>query len=118
MPTVDASREVKPVPEVVQPAPEVAPALPDPVPETMLALPILPLLTRPEPVLREDMQSSDICVPGKWVLIPDGREGQVTSFDRGICRVLAYGEAYVSLWHDDMLELVYPQPLPRYLFGH
>jgi hypothetical protein len=117
MPTVDEPRQVKPVPEVSLPALEAAPE-PEPVPETLMALPILPLPAPPAPILREDVQNSKICIPGKWVWIPDGREGQVTSFDRGICRVLAYGEAYVSLWQDDMLELVYPQPLPRYQFGH
>ncbi len=38
------------------------------------------------------------CRIGQIVMIPDGREGSVTSIDGDICRVLVYGEAYVSLW--------------------
>jgi hypothetical protein len=61
---------------------------------------------------------NSVCQPGRLVMIPDGREGQVTSYEAGICRVLAYGEAYVSLWTDELIEPVYPQALPRYRFGH
>ena len=38
------------------------------------------------------------CRIGQIVMIPDGREGSVTSIDGEICRVLVYGEKYVSLW--------------------
>lgn len=58
------------------------------------------------------------CHPGKLVMIPDGREGTVTSWDGKVCRVLAYGEAYVSLFNEDMIEPLYPQLLPKYNFGH
>jgi hypothetical protein len=51
-------------------------------------------------------------------MIPDGREGRVTSVEGPICRVLAYGEAYVSVWTFDMVEPVYPQEIPVRTFGH
>jgi len=38
------------------------------------------------------------CEVGQKVVIPDGREGPVTAVDGDICKVLVYGEAYVSLW--------------------
>ncbi len=66
----------------------------------------------------ETPQTARHCIPGKIVMIPDGREGEVTSYTDGICRVLAYGEAYVSLWTDEMVEPVYPQQLQRHNFGH
>ena len=51
-------------------------------------------------------------------MIPDGREGPVTSLDGDICRVLVYGEKYVSLWAYYLIEPIYPQKLDRYQFGH
>ena len=36
------------------------------------------------------------CEVGQKVIIPDGREGPVTSVNGGICRVLVYGEKYVT----------------------
>lgn len=53
------------------------------------------------------------CQVGQMVMIPDGREGPVTSVDGDICRVLAYGEKYVGLWMYDMIEPVGPLPEPR-----
>jgi hypothetical protein len=47
------------------------------------------------------------CTAGSLVMIPDGREGRVTSAEGDICRVLAYGEGYVSLWTYDLIEPVY-----------
>jgi hypothetical protein len=47
------------------------------------------------------------CTAGSLVMIPDGREGRVTSTEGDICRVLAYGEGYVSLWTYDLIEPVY-----------
>jgi hypothetical protein len=102
--------EVEVIPDAAPPAPILRPA-----PEALLAMPLLPPVVAPVP---ETKSQSVTCVPGRLVHIPDGREGEVTSFEDGVCRVLAYGEAYVSLWQDDMLELVYPQLLPRYRFGH
>jgi hypothetical protein len=61
---------------------------------------------------------SDWCPVGSIVMIPDGREARVTSIDGEVCRVLAYGEDYVSLWSQDMIEPVYPQLLPKVNFGH
>lgn len=53
------------------------------------------------------------CQVGQMVMIPDGREGPVTSVDGDICRVLAYGEKYVGLWTYDMIEPVGPPPERR-----
>ena len=58
--------------------------------------------------------SNDPPVPGNWcqvgqaVMIPDGREGPVTSVNGDICRVLVYGEAYVSLWAYYLIDPAYP----------
>jgi hypothetical protein len=58
------------------------------------------------------------CKVGHVVMVPDGREGPVTSLEGDICRVLVYGEKYVSLWQYSEIEPVYPQKLERYRFGH
>ena len=49
------------------------------------------------------------CKVGQSVMIPDGREGPVTSVNGDICRVLVYGEAYVSLWAYYLIEPAYPR---------
>lgn len=49
------------------------------------------------------------CRVGQKVMIPDGREGPVTSVDGEICRVLVYGEKYVSLWAYYLIEPAYPK---------
>ena len=49
------------------------------------------------------------CKVGQAVMIPDGREGPVTSVNGDICRVLVYGEAYVSLWAYYLIEPAYPK---------
>ncbi len=92
---------------------EQAGVVPLPVPRPIQ----LALLAVP-PTVPNQTVGSITCKPGARVQVPDGREGEVTSFDGSVCRVLAYGEAYVSLWQDDMLELVYPQKLQNYNFGH
>ena len=48
------------------------------------------------------------CQVGQAVMIPDGREGPVTSVNGDICRVLVYGEAYVSLWAYYLIDPAYP----------
>lgn len=58
------------------------------------------------------------CRVGQTVMIPDGREGPVTSLDGEICRVLVYGEKYVSLWPSYMIEPVYPSVEGPRNFGH
>jgi hypothetical protein len=58
------------------------------------------------------------CRVGHTVMIPDGREGPVTSLDGEICGVLVYGEKYVSQWAYYLVEPIYPQKLERYQFGH
>jgi hypothetical protein len=52
------------------------------------------------------------------VMIPDGREGPVTSLDGEICRVLVYGEEYVSLWAYYLIEPIYPSIEGPRKFGH
>jgi hypothetical protein len=49
------------------------------------------------------------CRVGQTVVIPDGREGPVTSLDGEICRVLVYGQKYVSLWAYYLIEPAYPR---------
>lgn len=49
------------------------------------------------------------CVVGQKVIIPDGREGPVTSVNGDICRVLVYGEKYVSLWAHYLIEPADPR---------
>jgi hypothetical protein len=58
------------------------------------------------------------CRVGQTVMIPDGREGPVTSLDGEICRVLVYGEKYVSLWPSYMIEPIYPSVEGPRAFGH
>jgi len=47
------------------------------------------------------------CTVGQKVIIPDGREGPVTSVSGDICRVLVFGEKYVSLWAYYIIEPAY-----------
>jgi hypothetical protein len=54
-------------------------------------------------------QSFNWCTPGYTVMIPDGREGVVTSIDGDICRVITDGEAYVTPLPHFIVEPVYPQ---------
>lgn len=57
----------------------------------------------PEPVVK------NWCTPGYTVMLPEGREGVVTSVDGEICRVIADGEAYATLIPHYVIEPVYPQ---------
>jgi hypothetical protein len=52
------------------------------------------------------------CTPGYTVMLPEGREGVVTSTVGDICRVVADGEAYATLIPHFILEPVYPQAFP------
>ena len=58
------------------------------------------------------------CQVGHTVMIPDGREGPVTSLDGDLCQVLVYGETYASQWVYYLIEPVYPQKLVGRAFGH
>ena len=58
------------------------------------------------------------CRVGQTVMVPDGREGPVTSLEGDICRVLVYGEEYVSLWVYFLIEPVYPSVVGPRKFGH
>ncbi len=49
------------------------------------------------------------CTPGYTVMLPEGREGVVTSTDGDICRVVADGEKYATLIPHFIVEPVYPQ---------
>jgi hypothetical protein len=57
----------------------------------------------PEPL------SENWCTPGYTVMMPEGREGVVTSTDGDICRVVADGEKYATLIPHFIVEPVYPQ---------
>lgn len=58
------------------------------------------------------------CTVGRTVMVPDGREATVTSTQGDICRVLAFGEGYVSLIPYYLVEPVYPQNIPERNIGH
>lgn len=58
------------------------------------------------------------CTVGYKVMVPDGREGRVTSVSGDICRVIADGEAYVTLIPHYIVEPVYPQDLTKVAMGH
>ncbi len=58
------------------------------------------------------------CTVGYKVMVPDGREGRVTSVSGEICRVIADGEAYVTLIPHFIVEPIYPQDLQRVAIGH
>jgi hypothetical protein len=49
------------------------------------------------------------CEVGQAVIIPDGREGPVTSVAGEICRVLVYGEKYVTPWAYYLIEPAHPR---------
>ena len=67
-----------------------------------LVLPILLILANEPPT------PGNWCQVGQAVIIPDGREGPVTSVSGDICTVLVYGEAYVSLWAYFLIEPAHP----------
>lgn len=52
------------------------------------------------------------------MMIPDGREGPVTSLDGDICQVLVYGETYASQWVYYLIEPVDPKKPDDRAFGH
>lgn len=52
------------------------------------------------------------CRVGQLVIVPDGREGPVTGVNGDLCRVLAHGEAFVSLCPYHLIEPAHPR------FGH
>lgn len=58
------------------------------------------------------------CKVGHTVMVPDGREGPVTSLDGDFCQVLVYGDTYASQWVYFSIEPVYPQELDSREFGH
>ncbi len=58
------------------------------------------------------------CTVGYKVMVPDGREGRVTSVSGEFCRVIADGEAYVTLIPHYIVEPVYPQDFGQRRFGH
>lgn len=69
------------------------------------AMSILVLLTAATP----PPTPSNWCQVGQKVMIPDGREGPVTSVSGDICRVLVYGEKYVSPWAYFLIEPATPR---------
>jgi hypothetical protein len=67
----------------------------------------------PPPVIEHNW-----CTPGHTVMVPDGREAWVSSVDGDICRIIAEGEAYVTLIPFYIVERVYPQPFIGQAIGH
>jgi hypothetical protein len=72
----------------------------------MNAIAILPLLLT---LANEPPVPENWCKVGQQVMIPDGREGPVTAVSGNICKVLVYGEVYVSLWAYFLIEPVNPR---------
>lgn len=62
------------------------------------------------PVDVPEPTSNNWCTPGYTVMMPEGREGVVTSTDGDICRIVADGEKYATLIPHFIVEPVYPQP--------
>ncbi len=61
------------------------------------------------PGIPEGAVQENWCTPGYVVMLPEGREGVVTSTAGEICRVVADGEKYVTLIPHFIVEPVYPQ---------
>jgi len=72
----------------------------------------------PQEVIYAPPTAANWCTSGYKVMLPDGREGRVTSVSGDICRVIADGEAYVTLIPHFIVEPVYPQDLQKVSFGH
>ena len=58
------------------------------------------------------------CQVGHTVMVPDGREGPVTSLDGDYCQVLVYGESYDTQWVYYLIEPVNPPASYKRAFGH
>ena len=58
------------------------------------------------------------CRVGHTVMIPDGREGPVTSLDGDLCQVLVYGDSSASQWVYYLIEPIAPQNSTERAFGH
>lgn len=70
------------------------------------------------PELSTDAVAENWCVPGRTVMVPDGREATVTSTQGEFCRVLPYGEGFVSMIPYFLVEPVYPQVIAGRIVGH
>jgi hypothetical protein len=58
------------------------------------------------------------CQVGQTVMIPDGREGPVTSLDGDLCQVLVYGESHATQWAYYLIEPVNPPKTSSRASGH
>jgi hypothetical protein len=72
----------------------------------------------PPPIVNLRPSPGNWCTKGYLVMVPDGREGRVTSVSGDICRVLADGEAFVTPLPYFIVEPVYPQPFKTADIGH
>jgi hypothetical protein len=72
----------------------------------------------PAPAIVPPQQDQNWCTPGHTVMVPDGREAWVSSVEGDICRIIADGEAYVTLMPYYIVERVYPQPFIGQNIGH
>jgi hypothetical protein len=73
------------------------------------ALVVVAALSAPFEVPQQ-LPARNWCTVGYVVMLPEGREGVVSSIDGDICRVFADGEAYVTPIPHFIVEPVYPQP--------
>lgn len=76
------------------------------------------LALTPVPEVVPVPQEQNWCTPGYTVMVPDGREAWVSSAEGDICRIIADGEAYVTLMPYYLVERVYPQPYIGQNVGH
>lgn len=65
---------------------------------------LLPFLMLMLPVVHDAPRNGNWCAVGDIVLIPDGREGAVTSVDGKFCAVMPYGEKYSTRWMFTLIE--------------
>jgi hypothetical protein len=82
------------------------------------AVVVASLAFSPVPVAVPPPIDQNWCTPGHTVMVPDGREAWVSSIDGDFCRVIADGEAYVTLIPYYIVERVYPQPYIGQIVGH
>lgn len=87
--------------------------------EILSSLVVASLSVVSEPMGSASFASSpNWCPVGYTVMIPDGREGEVMSKEGDICRIVAAGEAYVTLMPYFIVEPVYPQAFKGRAYSH
>ena len=87
--------------------------------EMLTSMLVASLSVVPQPLLvAPNLADNNWCPVGYTVMIPDGREGEVMSKSGDICRIVAVGEAYVTLIPYYLVEPVYPQAFKARTYVH